>query len=195
MEKIISRLLPTDVASKYLKDVLAVGGGSTSGAVDLRLSSKSICAIAPEGVRTAQLLDLDHGGLLDVSPKISDGTTSIQRVPTTVPIAASIVVKELSRCERPTLWIHEPLLTEDEIVLKKLPYEIVGGKIYLVFDSNLDEERVVELINYSLLSWHFLMFIIEGKPCFESVDELILSAKLILVGAYDGESFLYGREG
>ena len=191
MEKIISKLLRAEVATRYLKDVLATGGGSTGGSVDWRLRSAPIYAIAPEGISTAQVIDFAHGGILIAGPKISEGTTQIQRVPTTVQIAASIVLKELLRCEKPELWIHEPILTEEEVALRNLPYKIVDGNIYLVFDGKLGEERVAELIKYSLLSWHFLAFVIERHRQIEAVDELALSAKLILVGAYDGESFLY----
>ena len=72
-----------------------------------------------------------------------------------------------------------------------LPYMMVGEAIYLVFEMDFDEKRVAELIRHSLLSWHFLAFVTESKNEISSVDELIGAARFLLVGAYDGESFLY----
>jgi hypothetical protein len=188
MEKIISKLLPGDKADGYIKDVLTIGG-----ATSFPVGSEPVFAIAPERTDTAQLLNFSQGGILTATQRISDGRTSVQLVATTVPTAASIVHQEMLHFKQPALWIHEPLLTDEEISLKKLPHLIIEGKIYFVFEGNLEEVRIAELIRYSLLSWHFLAFVTDGRGQVRCVDDLVISAKLILVGAYDGESFLYKR--
>lgn len=191
MDKIVSKLLPVDVAFKYAQEVFRVGGACDDGEGGDKWRPASVFALAPEDTDSAQLLDFLHGGILDPMPKISDGLTSVQRVPSTVVIAAEIVCQQLALCERPTLWLHEALLTEEEIKVRNLPCISVDGAIYLVFSGDLDVSRVAELIRYSLLSWHFLAFVLDGKNNPGTVAELIHAAKFVLIGAYDGESFLY----
>ncbi len=79
-------------------------------------------------------------------------------------------------------------------MVRGLGYKVVNGAIYLVYENVLDEKRVAELIRYSLLSWHFLAFVTECLDEVDSVDELIRVARFLLVGAYDGESFLYAAK-
>lgn len=188
MEKIISKLLPASIAAEYIKEVL-ITGGATSFGVD----SEPVFAITPENASNARVLGFVQGGLLTAMPRNSDGHTSVQAVPTTVPTAVAIVCHELVQCQQPAFWIHEPLLTESEIAERNMPHVIIDRQIYLVFDSDLDAGRIAELIRYSLLSWHFLAFVTEARSQIRCVDDLVRSARLILVGAYDGESFLYKR--
>lgn len=188
MEKNISKLLPANIAAAYIKEVLITGG-----AMSFDVDSEPVFAIAPENASNARVLDFAQGGLLTAMPRTSDGHTSVQAVPTTVPTAATIVCDELMQCQQPAFWIHEPLLTEAEIAQRNMPHVIIDRQIYLVFESELDAGRIAELIRYSLLSWHFLAFVTEGRSQIRCVDDLVRSARLILVGAYDGESFLYKR--
>ena len=187
MGKIVSKLLPVDAVIEYVTDVLVAGGASK----DSDIVFGAIYTLAPESATADELLDFVHGGVLPITQAISDGRTKIQSVPNTIGVAALILSKELMLCEKPKLWIHEPLLTEVELVARGLPYMKVGEAIYLVFEVGLDAKCVAELIRYSLLSWHFLAFVTESKNEINSVDELICAAKFLLVGAYDGESFLY----
>lgn len=193
MENIVSKLLAVDTSLEYIADVLAVGGASTNAVSDCGVDLDAIHVLAPEEVSTDRLLDLVHGGLLARGAKISDGRTEVQAVPTTIRLAASILYAELMQCARPKLWIHEPLLTEVELAERDLPYQKVRDTLYLVFTDDFDEERVAELLRYSLLSWHFLAFVTESSDRIESVDELICAARFMVIGAYDGESFLFGR--
>jgi len=191
MDKIVSKSLPVDVALEYIQDVFRAAGASEKGSEDYKLASENIFALVPEGIDSGQLLDFLHGGVLESMPKISDGRTLVQCVPSTVEIAAEIVCEQLTLSEQPTLWLHEALLTEGELGGRNLPHVSVDGAIYLVFTGSLDVSRVAELIRYSQQSWHFLAFVIDGMNTPGSVAELIRAAKFILIGAYDGESFLY----
>ncbi|MCL6483107.1 hypothetical protein [Janthinobacterium sp. PSRC2-1] len=191
MDKIVSESLPVDVAFKYVQEVFRVGGASGNGSEDYKLAAENIFALVPEGTDSGQLLDFHQGGILAPLPKISDGRTSVQFVPSTVMMAAEIVHKQLALCKHPRLWLHEALLTKEQLVAKNLPHVSVEGAIYLVYAGDLGASRIAELFQYSLLSWHFLAFVIDSTSNPESVAELIRAAKFILVGAYDGESFLY----
>lgn len=191
MDKIVSKSLPVDVALEYIQDVFRDAGASGKGSDDYKLAPENIFALAPESIDSGQLLDFLHGGVLVSMPKVSDGRTLVQCVPSTVEIAAEIVFEQLTLSEQPTLWLHEALLTEEELAVRNLPHVSVDGAIYLVFTGGLDVSRVAELIRYSQQSWHFLAFVIDGTNTPGSVAELIRAAKFILIGAYDGESFLY----
>ncbi|MDM5182250.1 hypothetical protein PO883_34345 [Massilia sp. DJPM01] len=191
MDKIVSKSLLVDVAFKHAQEVFRVAGACDNCAGYNNWVPESIFALAPEGTDSVRLLDFLHGGILEPLPKISDGLTAVQRVPSTVVIAAEIVCQHLALCEHPTLWLHEALLTKEELKAKNLPNVTIDGTIYLVFSDGLDVSRVTELIQYSLLSWHFLGFVLDGTNNSGSVAELISAAKFVLIGAYDGESFLY----
>lgn len=191
MDKIVSKSLPVDVACKYAEEVFRVGGACDNCAGGHKWVPESVFALAPAGTDSVRLLDFLHGGVLEPMPKISDGLTLVQRVPSTVVTAAEIVCQQLELCEHPTLWLHEALLTEEELKARNLPNVTIDGAIYLVFSEGLDVNRVAELIRYSLLSWHFLGLVLDGTNKPGSVAELIRAARFVLIGAYDGESFLY----
>jgi hypothetical protein len=52
------------------------------------------------------------------------------------------------------------------------------------------EHQIAEAIEKSMLSWHFLAFLTDGIYKARSVPDLLGKARMILVGAYDGESAL-----
>jgi hypothetical protein len=191
MDNIVSTSLPIDVALEYVQDVFRVAGALKTDAARVDLAPAHIFALAPEGVDHGRLLDFRHGGVLEPMPKVSGGRTVVQRVSSTVGMAAEIVCKELALCEQATFWLHEPLLTEEELVARDMPHVSVDGATYLVFAGRIDVSRVAELIRYSHLSWHFLAFVVDGMAAPTAVAELIRAARFVLVGAYDGESFLY----
>ena len=193
MENFVSKVLPVAIALKHITDVLVVGGADRNVLVNCDADIDVVHVIAPESASLDKLVNFAHGGLLPRGPTISNGRTLVQSVPTTVSVAASILSAELRLCSRPQLWIQEALLTLDEVVARGLPHKIVGGALYLIFTSKLDEQRVAELLRYSVLSWHFLAFVTDARDKVDSVDELTCMARFILIGAYDGESFLYTR--
>lgn len=190
MNDITSKSLPPKPAIQYFLQVLKCGGVADTDLSDRHLSQGTFYAIAPNDTDDHRLVEFELGGILPAEPKVPDGSYLIQRVPNTVPIAASIASKELSSMSDPVLWIHEPLLTEQEVIAKHLPYQRIGKELYLLFDKGA-ETQAMDLIQRSLLSWHFLGVITDRLGQVHSVEQLIQCARLILVGAYDGESFLY----
>ncbi|MFC3374784.1 hypothetical protein ACFOLJ_02570 [Rugamonas sp. CCM 8940] len=162
MDKIVSISLPVDVALEYIQDVFHDAGASGKGSEDYTLAPENIFALAPESVDSSQLLDFLHGGVLEPMPKVFDGRTLVQCVPSTVEIAAKIVCEQLTLSEQPALWLHEALLTQEELGARNLPHVSVDGAIYLVFTGSFDSSRVAELIRYSQQSWHFLAFVVDG---------------------------------
>ncbi len=193
-KEIISIPLPVEIAFKYIEEVLRAGGVFEEAAGGYDLPPERIFALAPDGSDSISLLEFCRGGVLPPLTKISDGQTSVQFVPTTAIVAAAeLISAELASCDHPALWIHEPLLTEEELTAKNIPHETVGGIIYLRYADDLDAIRVAGSIRYSLLSWHFLAFVVDEASLPRSVADIYRAAKSIWVGAYDGESFLYLR--
>jgi hypothetical protein len=187
---ITSRNLPAKPAIQYFLQTLKCGGVADTDLADRLLSQGACYAIAPNNIDDQRLVGFELGGILPAEPKVFHGSYLIQPTPNTARIAASIASKELSSMSTPMLWIHEPLLTEKEVVAKNLPYQRIGKELYLLFDKRA-ETQTMELIQQSLLSWHFLAVVTDGSVQIKSVEQLVLYARLILVGAYDGESFLY----
>ena len=99
MDKIVSKSLPVGVALEYIQDVFRDAGASGKGSDDYKLAPENIFALAPESIDSGQLLDFLHGGVLVSMPKVSDGRTLVQCVPSTVEIAAEIVFEQLTLSE------------------------------------------------------------------------------------------------
>ena len=191
MDSVISKLLPMDAATRYVAQVLAVGGATEGAAIAQRLATASLYALVPSEVDGDSLLNFERGGVLAAMPAIPDGNVLVQRVPTTIPTAAAIVSDAMAVLDQAVFLVHEPMLSGDELARKSIPYILVSGQPYRFSTIDSDEKALAESIRFGHLSWHFLGFVVERRREFNSVDELVESAKLMLVGAYDGESFLY----
>jgi hypothetical protein len=67
----------------------------------------------------------------------------------------------------------------------------IEGQLYLVYEEDLrTQQRIAEIVRYSNLSWHFLAFLTDQLHEAGTASQLVEQAQMILVGAYDGESFL-----
>lgn len=189
MSKISSMILPHEPAANYFSQVLAVGGIGNPALVEPRLRDGTFYAIVPERVEVKRAEQFSVGGLLPSRPAVSMGRYQVQPVSTAVAAAASIARGVISKTEDPALWIHEAQLNESEVRARNVPFRTLGSQLYLV--ENPLHADVEEMFRYSNLSWHFLAFVTNSSTGITSIDQLMQRASLILVGAYDGESFLY----
>jgi len=182
----------------YLSEVLRTGGASDQG-IGSELHQGDLIAVVPPNTPEQRVMQFNAGGLLPAGPVRVIGGTRIQEVPTSVSMLAKVVSERVRTLEDPVLWIHDPMLVEselksflgDEIDSKKISCQQIEGQLYLAYVSDIrTEKRIAQAINSSMLSWHFLAFVTDRVHQVSSVSDLLKQAKMILVGAYDGESAL-----
>jgi hypothetical protein len=184
--------LPLDPALEYFRGVLEMAGLTGQTAIADRLRLGRFYAIAPAGTGLTKLLKFKEAGLLPDLPIYQSETHVIQAVDTTLAQAARIVNETIERHADSVLWIHEPMLTQIELMDRSRPARRLGEQLYLVYPTGCPHPRSTEdLLRYSLLSWHFLGFLVPTRHSAQSTEDLVRSAKLMIVGAYDGESFVY----
>jgi hypothetical protein len=184
--------------SKYFQEVLRTGGASDKD-LALELRRGEISALVPSNMTEQRALQFDAGGLLPAEPVRDIGGARLQKIPTGIPTLAKIVSKRIRDLDDPVLLVHEPMLSEnelnsflgEEIRSEKVRFQKIDGQLYLAYESDIrTEERIAKAITSSMMSWHFLAFVTDRSHSASSVSVLLRHAKMILVGAYDGESAL-----
>jgi hypothetical protein len=189
--QIVMRRLQGHAALDYLLDVLETGGVGDEAFARRELAGGVISAAVPPTIDEQRAMRFSEGGLLPAEPPEPVGQMLVQKVPTAVPEIAQVVAVRIRSMTDPVLWVNEALLSEDELNFRKLECRRVDGQLYLVYEGKVrTEASVAEIIDFSMLSWHFLAFVTDGLHEASCVSELISQAKLILAGAYDGESAL-----
>jgi hypothetical protein len=193
---IAAKPIPSAPALAYFFRTLQIGGGQPSRLNSILLGDGEFYAITPANVDENKLCKFEVGGLLAAPPKQRVGDQTIQSVPNTISAASLIIAHDLIGLADSTIWVHEALMTEREIAANKnLIYRKIGEHLYIIYQGELTSPtRIEKLLSYSLLSWHFLAFVTAGFDSAKTVDELVEHSSRILVGAYDGESFLYWKK-
>lgn len=174
----------------YFLHCLQNGGATDAGLNRAVLAKGGFSVIVPHGASAQRVAEFASGGLL---PAVPEGTApvTLQPTPTTVPALSALVLERLQRYRDPVLWVHEPVLSEQEVTMRGARSERLDGQLYLAYEDDFrTRERIAEIVRYSSLSWHFLAFLTDRTQRPGSISGLVAHARMILVGAYDGESFL-----
>lgn len=181
--------LQDGAAIAYFAQVLRAGGALDFDANALQ--GGRFGAVVPTSTSVERVVQFSTGGLLVPDRAPTDGPTKLEAVPTSISSVSAIVAQKIRQYDEPSFWVHEPMLQESEISASGYRSRRVGDELYLVYEENLaSQDRIAEIVRYSMLSWHFLAFVTDGIHSVQSVPELATRAEMILVGAYDGESVL-----
>lgn len=174
----------------FFLGVLARAGALDRPGNEFQLAQGRFSAVVPSDASSEKLEHFNVGALVD--GKQGSGDLRVRVVPDTIPAIAALVVECTQGLADPVLWIHEPLLTEEELPDRWLPTQRVGNQLFLLSKGRdtRQTDRVAESINYSLLSWHFLMFVTNAVSSPASTSDLLEQALMVVVGAYDGEGAL-----
>lgn len=174
---------------EYFSHVLRTGGAVHFDAT--LLQDGRFSAVVPRKTDSQRVSRFDTGGLLVPEPARVGGRIRIQALPTSIPSVSTIVADRIGQFAEPSIWVHEPMLQEDEISTSGFRCQKIEDRLYLVYEDNLrNSDRIADIIRYSMLSWHFLAFVTDHVHSVRSVTALAEHAQMILVGAYDGESIL-----
>lgn len=192
MSTIALRELPSADALRHFDETLRTGGANDSVLSEILAREGKFYALAPGDVELARLIQFDAGGLIPAPPKQKRDGYLIQAVADAASSAALILCNESKQLLQPVLWIHEPLLTEGELTPQPdIQSQHVGSELYLIYRGDWDSPAQIEkLLRRSLLSWHFLALLADGVSHAGSIAEVLQRTALVLVGSYDGESFL-----
>ncbi|HWJ93787.1 MAG TPA: hypothetical protein VNT33_03640 [Telluria sp.] len=176
-------------AMDYFLDVLKTAGATDQPRNMDQLAKGSFSALVPHDAGTEQVMRFGVGGLL-ATPAADSAI--VREIPTTIPAIAELVAKCAQAMGDPVLWLHEPLLSEDEISVRWLMPKRVGGNLFLVAEDDNARQpgRIAESLDFALLSWHFLAFVTDGAHVADTVETLLARATMVVAGAYDGESAL-----
>ncbi len=155
------------------------------------LRNGSMVALVPPSASAERMHDFRHAGLLPRRPAISMGSFSMEPVSSSAPNLAS----ELCQLHDFDCLIHDPLQKIEEASAQDGPPLLIDNALFYLdrycLRSEADCERAIRRNTYS---WHFLLLVgtypIEAKHTLKSI---VQQAKCIVVGAYDGESYLIWR--
>jgi hypothetical protein len=188
---IVSKMLPPAVAIEYLTDTLSqieVAGADVTRV----LLSGSMSALVPDSTPDNRVCDFKHGGIL---APIDDLSIAVQKKVQPVANAAEVLAKQLVQFDGLECLIHDPLKKIGEAAMADgVPILVEGSLFYLNMQCFQSVAECQKVVRRNTLSWHFLMLI--GRypnPENLSRKSIVLGAACIVVGAYDGESYLVWR--
>lgn len=184
---IISRPLNPVTTSDYLVEVLEQVALVDADTVN-RLRNGSVVALAPATVSDERLHDFVHGGLLKNADSSSLSTTMLEPVEN----SATNLARQLLRFQGLDCMIQDPLRKIEEAKVQDGEPLLIDGSLFYRSRNCLQSEANCEhAIRRNTTSWHFLLLVgafpAEAQRTFKSV---VQGAKCIVVGAYDGESYL-----
>lgn len=187
---IVNKTLCPAAAIEYLTDTLnqiEVAGADVTRV----LLSGSMSALVPDSTPDNRVCDFKHGGIL--AP--IDLSVVVPKTVRPVANTAEFLARQLVQFDGLECLIHDPLKEIGEATMADgVPILVEGSLFYLnkqCFQSVAECQKVVRR---NTLSWHFLMLI--GRyPNSENLTRksIVLDAACIVVGAYDGESYLVWR--
>lgn len=187
---IVSKTLSHVAAVDYLIELLSqieVGG------TDVRqvLFNGAVSAFVPDSTPENRLYDFKHGGVLMPAELGVKAHSSVQPVPN----SAEFVAKELVQFKGLECLIHDPLKEIYEASEEDGEPMLVEGSLFYLNRCCTDSAAECQkAIRRNTLSWHFLMFLgsYSGQERL-SRNAILQNSTCVVVGAYDGESYLIWR--
>lgn len=185
-----NKILDPNMACEYLLSTLEQVEAADSELLQ-RLHSGSVYALIPEALPEQQAYDFKHGGVIQANCSEGANDTPVQRVVST----ANALARELILLKGKDILIHDPLKELSEVSKDDGDVIAIQGAHFYSdkqFFSSLEEcERIIQR---NTLSWHFLLLAGSwGNAENTSFKKIAMSATDIVVGAYDGESYLVWR--
>ncbi|UGQ48739.1 hypothetical protein [Massilia endophytica] len=189
MEIVSKALSLEEVLPHFIETLSQIQGGSADLARTLATGTVSV--LAPDCTAQSRLYDFRHGGLLAPASLAEATAGNVQPVANT----AGFLAKELVGFGGMDCLVHDPLKqpgeasdTDGQAIL------IDGSLFYLNRQCMQSEADLVDRIRRNTLSWHFLQFIGRYRNSeLSTLKSVLLHSVCIVVGAYDGESYLIWR--
>lgn len=147
----------------------------------------SMVALASKDVSKKQLYDFAHGGLLAQTCIESSTTRMVEPVVSTVSNLACNLTPMLAFDS----LTHDPLRTIEEAGMIDGEPVMIEGSLFYVNRQLRTTKDLENMIRRNTLSWHFLMLFGSYPTDAQlAMRSAVQGAVCIVVGAYDGESYL-----
>lgn len=188
--RIVRKAFPSVIALPHFIETLSQTGAGWEG-IGQMLANGTVSALVPECVPESRLYDLKHGGIL--APLVSTGATASNIQP--IPNTAEFLAKELGSLDGLDCLIHDPLKEVGEAFDTDGQPTLIGGSLFYLSPNCIQpESNLLGKIRRNTLSWHFLQFIgrYQNKEL-TTLNAVLQNSVCIVVGAYDGESYLIWR--
>lgn len=192
MNDIISRRLDGSVYP-YFCSIIEANGERLTPELSTLIQEGSFFAIAPKSVPKQRLNKFGLGGLITASAPAKVGGFLLSEVPHLAPYLADQYLAAAHSASGVSVLIREPYLRIGDV--SPIVSELVGiGKIlYKKLEIfTLDRNVLSEQIRKFTVSWsHFS--VLSDKNEISTFGDLMSSALLCAVNAYDGESYIYWK--
>jgi hypothetical protein len=194
---LIPRDLAKDRALPFFEQQLRLSGFTLSQVALDRLERGHFSVLAPAETTHDALYDLASGGVIAAAEtKIVNGLV-LQRLRSTAADLAAVVAADAKVAGNLfTALLHEPYLrkgNDSELLRGVIDIE---GALFKPFSLALfSSEMLAAEIDRYTVSWSFLLLLTTLPPQSATLSKLLDAARLISVGAYDGESYAIWRPG
>jgi hypothetical protein len=191
MTKVVPhRLHGREVIAHFLSTVETGGEGAREHFIKV-MDQGDFFALAPEGATEDRLNQFRTGGLFPHGTAYERGKYRIVEVPYHADMLVPIVQEHARNLQHPMVLLHEPYLTEEDKTPNLLELKKIDDALYKVLPA--DQARSVDLvteIHCFTVSWHALVILTEQEEPLR-IRRIVDNAKLVAVGAYKGESYVY----
>lgn len=191
MTKVVSHQLHGREVIAHFLSTLETGGGGAQEHFAKVTDRGQFFALAPEDATEDRLKQFGTGGLFPPGTAYHQGKYRLVQVSKHGDMLVPIIWEHAGKLAHPMVLLHEPYLTEKDKTPKLLELTKIDGGLYKVLPT--DQARNVDLvteIHRFTVSWHALVILTEHEEPL-GIQRILDTAKLVAVGAYKGESYVY----
>jgi hypothetical protein len=163
----------------------------TENEVLAHLLSGSFFALVPEDLPDHRIYDFESGGVTPKGEQFhQDGYTLVA----VVSLEDKLVATLKTTINRSTCYIYDPLSQPHETTINEESSVVVNDHLlYVAKPWLLSDKKLSEIIGRYTLPWYFLMLCsntADSELYDKKMIDLVLDSICIVVGIYDGESYL-----
>jgi hypothetical protein len=192
MTEIIShKISGSDVVSHFLS-TMDTAGDRVKEHFGALADAGDFYSLAPRDVAKDRLKQFRAGGVFPAGPSYSVGKHLVREVPNHSEELALVVEHHAATLQNPIVLLHEPYLTPmDKSEIAHELIRIDGAFYKIVRLRQAPAANLAQDIGRFTVSWHALIILADDANDTFELARIVQSAKLIAVGAYDGESYVY----
>jgi hypothetical protein len=191
MIKVVSHQIDRGDAIAHFMSALETGGEGAREQFITVAEQGDFFALGPEDATQDRLKRFRTGGLFPHGTAYERGKYRVVEVPYHADRLASVIWEHARHLHHPMVLLHEPYLTENDKTPKLLELTKIDDALYKVLPGS--DPRSIDLvteIHRFTVSWHALVILTEHEEPL-GIRRIVDSAKLVAVGAYKGESYVY----
>ena len=168
--------------------------------------AKEFYAVLPEGVKNESIYDFSNGGVIPVQRKYIDKNFQCEKLGDASDWLAAYLYKKIKKYHY-TCVFDDVMAVQEDVNSFEHTSVTVNSEIYhMVCGRNIEDIEDIEMIKKLIfavkVSWHFVCVLIKEERIsrdkknsisMSEFDEYLNSPCEVIVGAYDGESFVISK--